>query len=307
MGRAAPDRYVSTVKQPADFDAFWKDVLDQASRVPLKPETVHDPLRSSREADVYQVRYDSLDWVRIFGWYSVPKQRDGRLPAILYTPGYAQEPPILKDWAKKGYAALSVAPRGKVRSRSQFDPGYPGLLTHNIVDRNSYSYRGFYVDAWRAVDYLLTRDEVDAERIGVTGISQGGALTVTTAAMRPEIRAAAAGAPYLCGFVDNLELTCNYPYQEINDYLRIHPESRQAVEETLAYFDILNFADKMTCPFIVYVGLQDNVCPAETGFALFRLVGSADKKMYPYEAHSHMVYAPHDAIVDEFFSKHLRP
>ena len=82
-----------------------------------------------------------------------------------------------------------------LRSNSQFNPGYPGLLTYGIVDRNSYSYRGFYVDAWRGVDFLLSRAEVDSARIGVTGSSQGGGLTITTAAMRREVRAAAAGAP----------------------------------------------------------------------------------------------------------------
>ena len=137
----------------------------------------------------------------------------------------------------KGYAALSVAPRGKLRSNQQFNPGYPGLLTHNITDRNTYSYRGFYVDAGRAVDFLLGRPEVDAARIGVTGSSQGGALTITTSALRHEIACAAAGAPYLCGFMDSARLTHSYPYQEINDYLRLYPEREEQVRRTLEYFD----------------------------------------------------------------------
>ena len=45
------------------------------------------------------------------------------------------------------------------------------------------------------IDFLLTRPEVDSTRLGVTGSSQGGGLTITTAAMRSEIRAAAAGDP----------------------------------------------------------------------------------------------------------------
>jgi cephalosporin-C deacetylase-like acetyl esterase len=149
----------------------------------------------------------------------------------------------------------------------QFNPGYPNLLTYNIVDRHTYAYRGFYVDVWRGIDFLLARPEVDPTRIGVTGSSQGGGLTITTAAMRAEVRAAAAGAPYLCGFLDAIELTQTYPYEEINDYLRLYPERRGAVAETLAYFDGLNFADRITCPILVNIGLQDNVCPPETGYA----------------------------------------
>ena len=301
------EEYVSKVIKPPDFDQFWDEVLAQAARIPLNPETRYSELRSGDGVEVYEVFYDSIDDVRIAGWYCIPRERTGKLPAILTLPGYQGEPGIPKEWARKGYAALSVAPRGKLRSNSQFNPGYPGLLTHNITDRNTYSYRGFYVDAWRGIDYLLAREEVDAGRIGVTGGSQGGGLTITTSAMRPEVAAAAAGAPYLCGYVDSIELTRTYPYEEINDYLQLHPHSREAVVETLAYFDGINFADKITCPFVVYIGLQDNVCPPETGYALFRAVASEDKKLYAADGHGHDA-GKHsiEGELDAFFEKHLK-
>jgi len=162
------------------------------------------------------------------------------------------------------------------------------------------------VDTWRSVDFLLSRPEVDPARIGVTGSSQGGGLTITTAAMRPEVCAASAGAPYLCGFTDAAELTHTYPYEEINDYLRLYPERRAQVEETLAYFDGISFADRISCPIIVNIGLQDNVCPPETGFALFDRIGAADKRLYPYDGHGHDAgRAKHSAVVDRFFAHHL--
>ena len=305
--RPSPEGYVSKVEKPADFDEFWDGVLAQAAGVPLNPETNYSDLRSDDSVEVYETFYDSVDDVRIAGWYCVPRGSEGKLPAMLALPGYQGEPAIPKEWARKGYAALSVAPRGKLRSNSQFNPGYPGLLTHNITDRNTYSYRGFYVDAWRGIDYLLTRDEVDAGRIGVSGGSQGGGLTVTTSAMRSEVTAAIAGAPYLCGYVDAIELTRAYPYEEINDYLRLHPDSRDEVVETLAYFDGINFADKITCPFVIYVGLQDQVCPPETGYALFDAVGSADKKLYAADGHGHNAGKHNiDKELDAFFEKHLK-
>lgn len=307
MAKRAPETYATRVKRPSDFDEFWSDVLAQVAQVPLNAQMVPDPLRSSEDMEVFQVFYDSLDHVRIAAWYCVPRAGLRPLPAIMYVPGYLSDPPIPKEWARRGYAALSVAPRGKLRSNSQFNPGYPGLLTHNIVDRNSYSYRGFYMDAWRGVDFLLSRQEVDSRRIGVTGSSQGGGLTITTAAMRHEVRAAAAGAPYLCGYIDAIELTHTYPYQEINDYLRFHPHSRQAVEQTLAYFDGINFAPRIRCPIIVNIGLQDNVCPPETGYAVFNAIGTKDKKLYTYDGHGHDAGSyKHSAIVEKFFEEHLK-
>ena len=308
MARRSPERYATKVQKPKDFDEFWDGVQEEASRIPLEPQMALDPLRSSENTDVYQVFFNSLDWVRIVGWYCLPKERNGPLPGILQVPGYIMEPRIPKNWAKKGYAAFSVAPRGKLSSNRQFNPGYPGLLTYSVVDRNSYSYRGFYVDACRALDFLAARDEVDPERIGVTGHSQGGGLTIITAAMRPNIKAASAGAPYLCGFIDATELTHTYPYQEINDYLRLYPERQRAVEKTLAYFDGINFGDKVNCSIIVSIGLQDNVCPPETGYAVFNAIGSTDKRLYPYDGHGHDAHqTEHAGIIDKFFQEHLKP
>ena len=294
------------VRTPDDFDAFWDDVLRQAAAVPLDPELVPDPLRTSDDVEVFQAFYTSIEHVRVAAWYCRPVHRAERTPAVMFLPGYQMDPPIPKEWARKGYLALSVAPRGKLRSTRQFNPGYPNLLTHNIVDRHTYGYRGFYVDAWRGIDFLLSRPEVDPERLGVTGSSQGGGLTVTTAAMRPQVRAAAAGAPYLCGFLDSIELTHTYPYEEINDYLRLHPESRSEVEATVAYFDGINFAERIRCPIIVNIGQQDNVCPPETGHALFERIGSADKRLYSYDGHGHEAgRVRHGAVVDRFFARHL--
>ena len=307
MPRLAADKYVSKVRKPDDIDQFWDEVLAETAKIPLDPEVVLDPLRSSDEIDVYEVFYTSLDRVRIAGWYAVPNHRDGPLPGLLQVPGYNMEPPVPKVWARKGYAAFSAAPRGKLRSNRQFNPGYPGLLTYGMVDRNVYSYRGFYMDACRAVEFLLDRDEVDSDRIGVTGHSQGGGLTVSTAALRPEIKAAAAGAPYLCGYMDAIELTDAYPYQEIADYLRMNPDSRQQVEDTLAYFDGINLAHRITCPTIVSVGLQDSTCPPETGYAMFNAIASEDKKMYAYDGHGHDANNhQHTAVIDAFLAKHLK-
>lgn len=306
MPNAVPGDYRSMVRKPDDFEAFWGDVLRQASAIALEAEVVPDPLRTSEDVEVFQVFYRSIDNVRVAAWYCRPARRMERTPAIMLLPGYQMDPPIPKEWARKGYIALSVAPRGKLRATRQFNPGYPNLLTSNIVDRHTYAYRGFYVDTWRGIDFLLSRPEVEPTRLGVTGNSQGGGLTITTAAMRSEVRAAAAGAPYLCGFVDAIALTHTYPYEEINDYLRLHPDRRAEVEATVAYFDGINFADRISCPIIVNIGLQDNVCPPETGYALFERIGARDKQLYPYDGHGHDAgRSRHSAIVDRFFAHHL--
>ncbi len=306
--RQPPDQYRTVVRRPADFDAFWQELLEQAAQIPLNATVELVPLRCTAEAEVYLVHYDSLDGVRIAGWYCLPRERAGRLPAIVYMPGYVGEPAIPRESVRLGYATFGAITRGKLRSHHQFNPGFPGLLTHGIADRSTYSYRGLYIDASRVIDFLLSRDEIDPARIGVTGGSQGGGLAISTAALRPEVCVAVAVAPFLCGFMDSIELTHTYPYQEIRDYLRLYPEQRAAVEETLAYFDGINFAPRVTCPIMVHFGLQDNICPAETAFAAFRALSSSDKHIYPYDGHGHDAgRVHHQAMVDDFLKAHLNP
>ncbi len=308
MAHFVDPNYACSIKPPPDFSEFWRGVQAQVEESGLAPELIRDRLRSDPDVAVYQVFYISVDQVRVAGWYCLPAEAEGKFPGLLLMPGYKSDPRIPKDWARRGYAALAVAPRGKLRSRTQFDPGYPGLLTYGLVDRNVYSYRGFYCDAWRGIDFLLERPEVDGGRIGVTGSSQGGALTVCTAAQRPQVRAAAAGAPFLTGMMDAIELTSSYPYREIADYLRHYPERRNQVADTLAYFDCLNFAPAITCPLVLNIGLRDNVCPPETGYALFANVASADKRLYAYPDQGHSAGGHlHDRVVVDFFAEHLRP
>jgi cephalosporin-C deacetylase len=309
MPRPSPETYPCSTVKPADFDTFWQAILAEADAVPLEPTFDYSPLRSTPTVDVFDVRFSSLEGLRIAGWYSRPAGHAGPLPGLLIVPGYVSEPMVPKAWAALGYAALSLAPRGKLRSNERFNPGYPGLLTYNIVDRNTYGYRGFYSDAYRAIDVLLSRPEVDGGRLGVHGSSQGGALTLLVAALRREITCGAAGAPYLCGMMDAAGLTHSYPYQEINDYLRLYPERAEAARRTLDYYDIINFADRITCPMLINIGLEDDVCPPETGYALVRQMTNArvDLHAYPNCAHDAGSAAGHARLVREFLAEHLRP
>ena len=74
--------------------------------------------------------------------------------------------------------------------------------------------------------------------------------------MHPQAR------PYLCSMMDAASLTRSYPYEEINDYLRLYPEREEVARDTLDLHDIHNFVDKIECPIIVNIGLMDDVLPA---------------------------------------------
>ena len=311
MSNPTPKQFKSSVVKPPDFDSYWTATLAASESVPLEPRLDPVSMRSTTRVALFEAHYRSYGDLIVAGWYARPAGSNlSELPGLLFVPGYVSEPSVPIDLASMGYAVFSAAPRGKLRSNNLFNPGYPGLLTHNINDRDNYGYRGFYMDAIRAFDFLDSQPEVDSDRLGVLGSSQGGALTLLTSSLRSsKVKAAAAGAPYLCSMMDAASLTRSYPYEEINDYLRLYPEQRDRVREVLNYHDIQNFAGLIESPIIINIGMQDDVCPPETGFAVFDAVGSTSKRLYTYEncGHDAGTGVGHNRIVMDFLGDHLKP
>ena len=284
--KADLEAFATSVTCPDDFDEFWEGILSRLAEEPLDSRVALDTLRSNEVVNVYQATYRSLDGLEIFGWYSVPAVGEGPFPAVLVLPGYKSEPSIRRDWGRKGVAVLSVAVRGKLPSSSEFNPGYPGLLTSGVESRETYSYRGVISDCSRGVDFLLSRPEIDSQRIFCCGSSQGGGLTLATAGLRPEIRAGVSGYPFLCCYPESMRMLRSYPYDELSCYLRAHPEREEQMLETLRYFDGVNFATRIKCPMVVGIALEDEVCPPETSYAAYdRLGGDRELWLFPESGH----------------------
>lgn len=285
--QATLEQFVTQVTRPAQFDTFWDGVLQELTALPLDARLTPVPLRSTAEVLVSRVSYRSLGAIDITAWYCVPAHGTGPFPALLILPGYKGEPGLPRAWASKGVATLSVAVRGKLQSQAQYNPGYPGLLTSGIESPATYGYRGVIADCVRGVDFLLSRPEVEAQRLFACGSSQGGGLTLITAALRPEIRGGVAGYPFLCCFPEAMRLLRTYPYEELNCYARAYPERLPQMLETLRYYDAVNFVERITCPMVVGIALDDEVCPPETSYAAYqRLSDPKELWLFPDSGHN---------------------
>jgi cephalosporin-C deacetylase-like acetyl esterase len=166
------------------------------SRTPLKAQ-----ITGRLERDAYRIEkivFQSLPGLYVTGNFYVPKGPAKALPTILYLCGHSPHPLGAKFqyqdraiwFASHGFACL-------VLDTHEF--GELAGIHHGTHDLNmwhwlSLGYTPAGVEVWnaiRALDYLETRSEVDAKRIGVTGISGGGAMTWYTAAVDERIAAAA--------------------------------------------------------------------------------------------------------------------
>ena len=284
---------VPDVPRPADFDEFWDSALAEARHFGLNETISEDHLRSNDRAIVYLVSFTSLERVRVGGWYAVPRG-EGPFPALQLVPGYSLRANLaVRSWAELGVAALWLSIRGH-ESDSQITPGFPGFLCHNITDRHRYIYRGGFCDAVRGIDFLRSRSEVDLSRLAVTGSSQGGALTLVTAALAGDIIAAAPDVPFLTNYRYCVAASTSYPYAEIADLLRLHPDIEDQLWETVAYFDIVNFAPRVTCPVLLAVGMHDDICPTPATLAMAKsIAGPVELAIYDDAAHEAGTAHPH--------------
>jgi len=283
--------YTPPLTRQPDFNDFWQETLAEVQSLSLKPElaVVDYPVPEIR---AFAARYRGWRDAPIAAWYLIPAG-DGPFPALVFYHGYRNFRLGIYTylpWVLQGYAVLAVDVRGQPGDSvdtATYSSGHArGWMTKGVLDENEYYYRAVYVDAVRALDFLAVRQEVDMARVGLTGFSQGGGLSLAVAALDDRPALTMPGMPFLCHFERPLEISKEYPYWEIAEYLRHHPTRSERVFRTLSYFDNLNLADRVKCPALVSVGLIDEICPPSTVFAVFnRLQSPKQIAVFPYHGH----------------------
>lgn len=273
---------------PEEFDLFWKGSKEELGLTDLNTDLQEEPELSGREFVTHRLAMDSYQGRRIRAWYSVPKDSPpGRkLPAVLAVPGYGGQKAIPTHLVLDGFAVLTLYPRGQGESCLEWELESGTKLTYEIMDRNKYYYRGAYMDCLRGLDFLESRKEIDGARLGMWSRSQGGGLTLATAALDSRLLAAVAEEPFLCNYPVSIDITTS-PYNELAKYAGEHPEQRSQMLATLAYFDCLNLAGNIQCPTLVNIGMKDQTCPYQTVMPVFeRIPGPKALHIYPELAHS---------------------
>src|SRR5205085_3537399 len=84
--RNPAEHHPTSTVRPPDFDAFWTEIMAAAERIALNPSIEPLAWRSTEQVDVFEIGYDSLDGVRIAGWYCVPRQIQPPYPGLLLVP-----------------------------------------------------------------------------------------------------------------------------------------------------------------------------------------------------------------------------
>jgi len=286
----APENIRPTTTLPADFHEFWNQGKEELSAIPINPILTLLPERCTDKVDVYHVALDNVKG-KIYGILCRPK-KEGSYPAILRVPGAGIRPYYgnIQD-AEAGFLSFTIGIHGiPVNLEKQvYDHLMQGALnnywTTNLDDKENAYYRRVYLGCVRAVDFLETLDDFNGEDIGVTGGSQGGALSIVTAGLDDRI-------DYLAAFYPALSDLTGFLHGRAGGWPQIFVDEYTNKPEKIAtskYFDVVNFARFVKAPGWYSWGYNDHVCPPVSMFAAYNVI-NAPKELHVFQETQHWTF-----------------
>jgi cephalosporin-C deacetylase-like acetyl esterase len=210
----------------------------------------------------------------------------GRYPAVLMSAGHTmlgktENHRMAANLAAKGFVALAYDPLGLGERMQAYDRrtgrGIAGCCANEHLQAGAQSMligqsvaRYFVWDSMRGIDYLVSRPDVDPERVGAAGCSGGGCQTTYLAALDPRVKAAAPAC-----FINTLRVLFTGPY----------PDSEMSLPRFLAsgldHADFLEVSNKT--PWLILATEGDFFVPAgvtpvyEEATSWYRLMGMEDR------------------------------
>ena len=315
----APEKIAAMQVEPADFDAFWQAQKAELAQVPLEPQLTLLPDACTDKVNVYHVSFRNVgpNWTpvssRIYGILCEPKA-PGKYPAILRVPGAGVRPYFGdKDLAARGAITLEIGVHGIAVNLAQsvYDSLAAGALNgywqFNFDSKETFYYRRIYLGCVRANDFLTSREMWNGKDLVVMGASQGGQLSIVTAALDPRVTGLSATHPAFCDVAAELHGRAGgwpHPFQPDPATGKASAQATPAKIDTATYYDTVNFARRLKVPGFYLWGYNDETCPPTSTFAAYNVI-TAPKKLAvePEQGHS---YPPEQgAAINDWASKFL--
>ena len=297
MPLAELEAYTGRNPRPADFDAYWSTALAEMAAVDpdvrLEPHPYPAP-----GVECFDLWFTGVRGARIHAKYLRPRHAATSHPAVLRFHGYSVSS---GDWAEslphlaQGVAVAALDCRGQ-GGRSQDAGGVRGTTLRGHIIRGlddapeNLLFRQIFLDTAQLAGIVMGLPEVDATRVGVTGGSQGGGLSIACAALEPRIKLAAPVYPFLSDYQRVWEMDlAKAAYEELGYYFRSFDPTHEHETEVftrLGYIDIQHLAPRVTAEVLMTTGMMDEVCPPSTQFAAYnRFPGPKRMVRYPDFGH----------------------
>lgn len=181
--------------------------------------------------------------------------------------------------ASQGYFVLYPNPRGSYGKGEDFTRA-------NVKD---FGY-GDLRDILAGVDYVVKTMQVDDNRVGITGWSYGGFMTMWAITQTNRFHAAVSGA----GLSDWLSY---YGENDIDQWM-IPYFGASVYDDPAVYAKSapINFVKNVKTPTLILVGDSDGECPSPQSFEYWHALKTfgVDTQMVVYPGEGHFIYKPND-------------
>ncbi|MEP7372213.1 MAG: acetylxylan esterase [Chitinophagaceae bacterium] len=291
----SPLQIEPAITNPDGFTNFWEQAKADLAKIPLDARMTLMPERCTENVNVYHVNLQNYRvGTRLYGILCVPK-KEGKYPAILQVPG-AGVRPYNGDIAnaEKGFITFQIGIHGipvnmDVSVYNNLGAGaLAGYWNYNLDDKDRYYYKRVYLGCVRANDFIVSLPQYDGTNLGVTGGSQGGALSIVTAALDPRVKYLASFYPALSDLTGYLKGRAGgWPHLFNKDNLAFNNTKEKI--ETAGYYDVVNFARRVKVPGMYSMGFNDETCPPTSMYAAYNVI-TAPRELFTVQETGHWTY-----------------
>ena len=309
------DRIRPFTQEPADFEQFWKDNIAEAEKCPLTYTKEQEKEYCTDKVDCYLVKLMLNSSQGIYGYLFYPKDaQPGKHPVVLCPPGAGiktiKEPLKRKYYAENGFIRMEMEihgmdPRMSTEKFNEISAAFNGrdngYVANGIENRDRYYMKRVYLSLVRALDLLTSLPEWDGKNVVVQGGSQGGALSIVAAGLDKRVTQCIVNHPALSDVAGYTEpgRTGGWPHMNRTPGL-LSPGNVQ----TLAYYDVVNFARHVSCEVYMTWGYNDDTCPPTTSYAVWNVL-NCPKEALITPVNEHWTSEPTERGQCEWALKHL--
>lgn len=276
------DKIKPYTQEPQDFRSFWQKNVEELKQVPMSytKELYKDYCTDKIDCYLVKLQIDKMGH-SMYGFLFYPKNaQPGKHPVVLCPPGAGiktiKDPMRNKYYAENGFVRFEVEIHGldpRIPSETfgeisrVFNDRNGGYLANGLENKDIYYMKHVYVGLVRCIDFLTLLPEWDGKNVAVQGGSQGGALAIIAAGLDSRVTQCVANHPALSDMAGYAAKggTGGYPH-----FCR-QPQilSNKDCLNTLAYFDVVNFARYVKAPTYLTWGYNDVTCPPTTSYAVW--------------------------------------
>lgn len=301
-----------TIENPPDFNNYWNNAKAALAAIPIDAKMTLIPERCTEKVNVYHVNLQNYKvGTRLYGILCVPK-KEGKYPALLQVPG-AGVRPYSGDIAnaEKGIITFQIGIHGvpvdmdAAVYNSLGAGALAGYWNYNLDDKDRYYYKRVYLGCVRANDFLTGLPQYDGKNLGVMGGSQGGALSIVTAALDSRIKFLASLYPALSDVTGYLKGRAGgWPHLFDKNNLAFNNTKEKI--NTAGYYDVVNFARQLKVPGIYTLGFNDETCPPTSMFAAYNVI-TAPKELLIVPETGHWTFPEQREKLNGWMVNKLKP